>query len=105
MGNSEHPTAMAMDGAAAPQAESGRVEPASRFRRLDAAIDGIVKPLLALALVGELVVVFCNTLTRSVLGISLQWANEPAELALAIIAFLGESLPIGGESMRTFGCC
>ena len=89
MGSSEYPPAMAMEGPAAPQAGFGRVEPASRFRRLDAAIDGIVKPLLALALVGELVVVFCNTLTRSLLGISLQWANEPAELALAIIAFLG----------------
>jgi tripartite ATP-independent transporter DctM subunit len=52
-------------------------------------IDGFLQPVLAAALVGELVLVFCNILTRSLLGISFQWANEPAELALSIIAFLG----------------
>ena len=89
MEGSPHSSSLAMDGTAATQAESRRVEPAPGFRRLDVAIDGLLQPVLAVALLGELVLVFCNILTRSLLGISFQWANEPAELALSIIAFLG----------------
>ncbi len=53
------------------------------------AIDQTLTVILVSALLGELGVVFLNVLSRSVLGISMQWANEPAEMALSTIAFLG----------------
>ena len=52
-------------------------------------LDWALQVILAVALIGELGVVFANMLSRSVLGLSMQWANEPAEMALSTIAFLG----------------
>jgi tripartite ATP-independent transporter DctM subunit len=53
------------------------------------ALDRALQVVLAVALIGELGVVFANMLSRSVFGLSMQWANEPAEMALSTIAFLG----------------
>ena len=57
--------------------------------RLTRAIDGGLKITLALALLGELGVVFFNTLSRSFFDSALLWTDETAQLALSTIAFLG----------------
>ncbi len=44
---------------------------------------------VAAALVGELGVVFFNTMSRSFLGMALLWTDETAQLALSTIAFAG----------------
>jgi tripartite ATP-independent transporter DctM subunit len=56
------------------------------------AIDETLKILLIGAVIGELGVVFFNILSRSLLGVSLVWTIEAAELALSMIAFLGGAL-------------
>ena len=57
--------------------------------RLTRAIDVVLKITLAVALLGELGVVFFNTLSRSFLGSALLWTDETAQLALSTIAFAG----------------
>jgi tripartite ATP-independent transporter DctM subunit len=52
-------------------------------------VDRTLEGILAVALLGELFVIFCNILTRSIFRSSFEWANEPAEMALSCIAFLG----------------
>jgi tripartite ATP-independent transporter DctM subunit len=52
-------------------------------------IDSVLKVTLALALLGELGVVFFNTVSRSFFGSALLWTDETAQLALSTIAFLG----------------
>ena len=52
-------------------------------------IDWTLKTVLALALLGELGVVFFSILSRSLFASPWLWANEVAELALSTIAFLG----------------
>jgi tripartite ATP-independent transporter DctM subunit len=54
-------------------------------RGLDMAADG----LLALALLGELVLVLANVLARTFLHHSFLWSDEVARLALSILAFIG----------------
>jgi tripartite ATP-independent transporter DctM subunit len=74
------PLAMGLDGAAI-VSRTG-----TRFTR---AIDVVLKVTFALALLGELGVVFFNTLSRSFLNSPLLWTDETAQLALSTIAFLG----------------
>ena len=57
--------------------------------RLTRAIDVVIEVTVAAALVGELGVVFFNTLSRSFLGSALLWTDETAQLALSTIAFAG----------------
>ena len=57
--------------------------------RLGGAIDGTLKTLLAVALLGELGVVFFSIVAREVFGSPWLWANEVAEMALSTIAFVG----------------
>src|SRR3974377_1439638 len=52
-------------------------------------LDGTLKGLLGLALLGELAIVFFNVLSRWTSGTSLVWTLEGAELALSTIAFVG----------------
>ena len=63
--------------------------PASRSGRMTLILDGTLKLLIALALLGELGIVFCNVLSRWFTGSSFVWTLEAAELALATIAFVG----------------
>ncbi len=64
-----------------------------RFKiTLASAIDGTLKIILGLALLGEIGVVFVNVLSRSLIGNSLTWALEVAELALSVMAFVGGAL-------------
>jgi tripartite ATP-independent transporter DctM subunit len=65
--------------------------PACRTSRLSLSvvIDWVLQALLAVALIGELAVVFLNVLSRAFFNSPWLWANEVAELALATIAFLG----------------
>ena len=53
------------------------------------ALDGALKLVLALALLGELGIVFCNILTRTLLGHAFTWTDEAAHMALSTIGFLG----------------
>lgn len=48
--------------------------------------------LVVAALVGELAVMFCNVVERSLFSSSLLWGLEVSEVALAIIAFVGGAL-------------
>ena len=62
----------------------------SRTRtRLTRPIDAVLKITLGLALLGELGVVFFNTVSRSFFNSALLWTDETAQLALSTIAFLG----------------
>ena len=75
-----------------PPAPTGHDPAASRARTgtyLTRTIDVVLKITLALALLGELGVVFFNTLSRSFLDTALLWSDETAQLALVTIAFLG----------------
>jgi tripartite ATP-independent transporter DctM subunit len=54
-------------------------------RSLDAAAEGV----LALALIGELVLVLANVLARTFLHHSFLWSDEVARLALSVMAFIG----------------
>lgn len=75
-----------------PPVAMGLDSAASRPRngtRLTRAIDVVMGVTVAAALVGELGVVFFNTLSRSFLGIALLWTDETAQLALSTIAFAG----------------
>jgi TRAP-type C4-dicarboxylate transport system permease small subunit len=56
---------------------------------LSTAIDWTLQVLLAVALIGELAVVFLNILSRTFFNSPWLWTNEVAELALATIAFVG----------------
>jgi len=53
------------------------------------ALDGALKGVLAVAVLGELGIVFCNILSRTVLGHPFTWTDEAAQMALSTIAFLG----------------
>src|SRR6266581_2241873 len=53
------------------------------------AIEVSIQVVLALALLGELAVVFLNVVSRAWSGESLPWTDEAAEMALSSIAFLG----------------
>ena len=64
----------------------------SPFRRLMGGMDKVLQAVLVLALLGELGIVFANVLNRVVLGRSLLWTLEAAEMALAAIAFVGGAL-------------
>jgi len=57
-----------------------------------AAIDRTLELVLALALLAELGIVFFNTLHRALVGSSVVWTLEAAELALSTIAFLGGAI-------------
>ena len=57
--------------------------------RSNAAIDLVLKVIVAAALFGELGVVFFSILSRSLFGSPWLWANEAAELALSTMAFVG----------------
>ncbi len=76
--------------------------PASRNGRMTLILDGTLKLLIALALLGELGIVFCNVLSRWFTGSSFVWTLEAAELALATIAFCGRGLrlPAGGARLH-----
>jgi len=74
------PVTMALDSAAT-RSRNGT--------RLARAIDVVMGVTVAAALVGELGVVFFNTLSRSFLGIALLWTDETAQLTLSTIAFVG----------------
>jgi len=74
-----------------PLTSEGGHESAGHIRHLLGAIDGTLKFIVGLALFGELGVVSINILARS-LGRSFIWSLEAAELALAIMAFVGGAL-------------
>jgi len=53
------------------------------------ALDGVLKGVLAVAVLGELGIVISNILSRTVLGHPFTWTDEAAQMALSTIAFLG----------------
>ncbi len=55
-------------------------------------LDGGIEVIVSGALIIELVILFANVVTRNAFGFSLIWAPELAELALAIMAFLGGAI-------------
>jgi tripartite ATP-independent transporter DctM subunit len=55
---------------------------------LDRALEGI----LTVALIGELVVLLVNIFARALLGFSVLWTQEIAQLALTTIAFIGGAI-------------
>jgi tripartite ATP-independent transporter DctM subunit len=63
-------------------------------------LDMLLESILALSIVGQLVVTVMNVFTRSVLGFSLLWTQEIAQLALTVVAFLGGAIayPRGGHT-------
>jgi tripartite ATP-independent transporter DctM subunit len=71
-----------------PSATSGAVvptDPWSGAKWLDRSLETI----LAVAIVGQLVVLLLNVFTRSFLGFSLLWSQEVAQLTLNTVAFVG----------------
>ncbi len=69
-----------------PRAAGGRE---GSDRSVPGVIDAVLEAILAAALIAELGVVFLSTLGRSLFGIPWVWTNEPAEMSLTTIAFLG----------------
>jgi tripartite ATP-independent transporter DctM subunit len=63
--------------------------PAPSILTVSTAIDWTLQALLAVALTGELAVIFINVLIRWLFDSPWLWANEVAELALATMAFIG----------------
>jgi len=64
------------------------MESLPRLRGLSRVLDSSLRSILAAALVLELGVVFLSIISRA-LGHAWVWTNEPAEMALTTIAFLG----------------
>ena len=94
----------------------GAVDQSRWLQTLRAAIETPLKVILAIALLGELSIVFVNTLMRSFAGTALLWTDETAQIALSTMAFLGgafayrrgehasirmlvNALPIAGQRM------
>lgn len=55
-------------------------------------VDQTLDTVLSLALLGELIVLFANVLTRSLFRFSILWSQEIAVLALTVLAFVGGAL-------------
>jgi tripartite ATP-independent transporter DctM subunit len=71
---------------ASAQALSGQLRVATRFW---SALDAIVDAFLAAVLVGDLVVVLANVVTRTFFGFSILWMEEVSSFALTALAFIG----------------
>jgi tripartite ATP-independent transporter DctM subunit len=54
----------------------------------------ILEPLVLIAVVVELGVSFGNVVTRTLMGFSLNWSMEVAELCLTVIAFIGGAIAL-----------
>jgi len=67
-------------------------EPAARSWRFSRIVVNSAEALVAIAVTVELVVLFGNMATRSLLGFSLIWSQEVALLCLSVIAFVGGAL-------------
>jgi tripartite ATP-independent transporter DctM subunit len=85
-----------------PTADSS--DPAIPYRRhWPALAEDTIGLLLATALFGELLVVFANVVSRSLLHYSFPWAMEASQLALTVLTFIGGATAYGSEmhlSMR-----
>jgi tripartite ATP-independent transporter DctM subunit len=71
------------------EAKSGAIDVAAGAGAVRRSVDAVVDGLIALALVGELVLVLANVLARTFMHYSFLWSDEVARLALSVLAFIG----------------
>ena len=68
------------------------VAPLPQARPWSRGLDGILKSILVVAVLGELGILFFNILGRMFLARPWLWTLEAASVALSVIAFLGGAL-------------